>query len=161
MTTEINAAKSAGMTPAFADFSNELSEETKIELQELGVTVTADMTEAEAAEIIEAKEVQEEPEPQSVMAVALNTDIKNLAAVVGLAYESTDTPDEILAAIADELEAQIDEAENNPQALSTLMGYFHQLSSLDAQLDEIKHGETKLFSAMDMMAHKNREEFGF
>ena len=119
------------------------------------------MTEAEAAEIIEAKEVQEEPEPQSVMAVALNTDIKNLAAVVGLAYESTDTPDEILAAIADELEAQIDEAENNPQALSTLMGYFHQLSSLDAQLDEIKDGETKLFSAMDMMAHKNREEFGF
>lgn len=91
----------------------------------------------------------------------LENDLQDLAESVGLSYESTDTPDEIIAAIAEELEAQIDDAETNPQALSTLMGYYHQLNNLDALLDEIRQEEAKLNSFMNAPADIGREEFGF
>ncbi len=73
----------------------------------------------------------------------VDKNIKNLASAIGLSYERTDTPDEILLAIEDELQAQIDEAEENPQELSALMGYYRQLHTLDKILDEIE--ETKEF----------------
>lgn len=166
MTTEINATQSAQLKTASAGTgtTEELSEETKRQLEALGITATAGMTEAEAQEMIdEAREEKAEngAAPAAAGATEISYDIKTLASVVGLSYEDTDTPDDILAAIADELEAQIDEAENNPQALSTLMGYYQRLSSLDAQLDEIQHGESKLFAAMDFMANSNKKELGF
>ncbi len=91
----------------------------------------------------------------------LENDLQDLAGTIGLSYESTDTPDEIIAAIAEELEAQIDEAETNPQALSTLMGYYHQLNNLDARLEEIKREESILYSSMNMLPRKNEVVFGF
>ena len=165
MTTEINATQAAQVktSKAGANTTEELSEETKRQLEALGITATEGMTEAEAQEIIEEAE-QERNTNIGVAApgvTEVSTDIKTFAAVVGLSYEDSATPDEILIAIAEELEAQIDDAENNPQALSTLMGYYHRLSALDAQLDEIQHGESKLFAAMDFMANSNKKEFGF
>lgn len=165
MTTEINAAqKVQAQTNVGFEEVEELSNETKRQLETLGITVTAGMTEAEAQELIdEAKEdtFTKLPVQPKNGAVEINTDIKNLANVVGLSYEDDDTPDEILTRIAEEIEAQIDDAENNPQALSTLMGYYHQLSSLDAQLDAIRSGENKIYAAMDLLAHSNRKQFGF
>lgn len=143
MTTEFDAAGTARMKTSILNFKeNKFREETKDTVEEQEAKFT---------------NIQSE----TTQTIALNSDIKNLAAVIGLSYENTDTPEEIIAALADELEAQIDESENNPQALSMLMGYYNKLNSLDAQLDKIKHGETKLFSTMDMIAQKNREEFGF
>lgn len=166
MTTEINATQSVQAKKANAGFNDveELSDETKNQLEALGITVTAGMTEAEAQELIEESK-EESFEKTSVQqkpgAVEISTDIKNLASVIGLSYEDDDTPDEILTRIAEEIEAQIDDAENNPQALSTLMGYYHQLSSLDAQLDAVQSGENKLYAAMDLLANSNRKQFGF
>lgn len=163
MTTEINAAQTVQLKKNNAGF-DELSDETKRQLEALGITVTAGMSEAEAQEIIEEKMYENSPE-SSVKpkngAIEINSDIKNLAAVVGLSYEDDDTPDEILTRIAEEIEAQIDDAENNPQALSTLMGYYHKLSDLDAQLDALQYGESKIYAAMDLMAASNKKQFGF
>ena len=164
MTTEINAAQAAQLGHA-NNSRAELSEETIKKLQEFGIAATASMTEAEAEEIIKEMEDKQE-EQENIYNNALgekeiNNDIKNLASAVGLSCDANEEPEEILVAIAEEIEAQIDDAENNPQALSTLMGYYNKLSVLDAQLEEIHSGAKKLFSAMDVMANKNREEFGF
>ena len=91
----------------------------------------------------------------------LENDLQDLADAIGFSYESTETHDEIIAAIAEELEAQIDDAETNPQALSTLMGYYHQLNNLDALLDEIKQEEAKLYSFTEMYSETDSKEFGF
>jgi uncharacterized phage infection (PIP) family protein YhgE len=163
MTTEINAAQAAQLGRA-NNSPAELSEETLRKLQEFGISAAANMTEAEAEEIIQEME-DEQKEPEKIYNTLgekeINNDIKNLASAVGLRCEANEEPEEILVAIAEEIEAQIDDAENNPQALSTLMGYYNKLSVLDAQLEGIHSGAKKLFSAMDVMANKNREEFGF
>lgn len=93
--------------------------------------------------------------------IKLENDLQDLADALGFSYESTRTHDEIIAAIAEELEAQIDDAETNPQALSTLMGYYHQLNNLDALLDEIRQEEDNFNSFMNMPTNTGREEFGF
>lgn len=165
MTTEINAANSAQVKTNSIGTAKteELSDETKRQLEALGISVTTGMTEAEAQELID--EAQEDDElfkaPQAADSFEVSSDIKTLASVVGLSYEDNDSADEILVRIAEELEAQIDDAENNPQALSTLMGYYHKLSDLDAQLDAVQQGQSKLFNAMDLMAANNRKQFGF
>ncbi|MBR6099219.1 hypothetical protein IKP85_05675 [bacterium] len=138
MTTETNAAHAASFSVAKTAFesTNVITEESEDKIKEL-------------------KESMNQSE------LKVSNDIKSLAEDVGLSCEATDTPDEIIAAIADELEAQIDDAENNPQALSTLMGYYSRLNSLDQQLDEIYCRADEMFSARDMYTVKNREEFGF
>jgi len=165
MTTEINATKSSQVKATKVEVkTEELSEETKQQLAALGITAEEGMTEEKAKELIEEARMEEAdklaPE-QEAGVMEISADIKNLASVVGLSYEDNATPDDILIAIAEELEAQIDESENNPQALSTLMSYYHTLNSLDAQLDAVYQGESKLFNAMELMAANNRKQFGF
>lgn len=63
--------------------------------------------------------------------------IRLLADEVGLSYEETTLPEEIILALSDELEAQIDNSEDNPTALSELMGLYHKLDALDEALDYI------------------------
>lgn len=163
MTTEINAAQAAQVQAAAGVPVEELREETKQELEALGIVAIEGMTEAEAQIIIEeARAEQEDIAPQQAAGRAeINSDIKNLATIVGISYEDKSPPEEILVAIAEELEAQIDEAEGNPKELSTLMGFYRRLSALDAQLDELQGGQAKLFAAMDLAAKDNREAFGF
>ena len=84
----------------------------------------------------------------------VKTDIKNLAKIFGLKYECDEAPFEILFAIEEELEAQIDEAEENPQELSTLMAYMHKLNSLDAILNEIYEVEA-MFKPTQLIKGKN------
>ena len=84
----------------------------------------------------------------------LEKDIKNLARTIGLKYESEDSDDEIILAIAEELEAQIDDAEGNPQELSTLMMYMHKLNSLDERLRELNEVEDAVgdFAGFDVQS---------
>ena len=138
MTTKINTVSAVSVDVANASFGVKV--------------VNKDVEEDKTTELKESVNLNE---------LKVSNDIKNLAADVGLSYEDTDTPDEIIAAIEDELQAQIDDAENNPQALSTLMGYYGRLNMLDKQLDELYDDAEELFSAMDMLTGKNREEFGF
>lgn len=78
-------------------------------------------------------------------------ELKTLAGQIGVVYSERETPEEILTRIAEELEAQIDEAENNPQELSTLMGYFNKLKGIDAMLDEINSVRNNIYTAMDLV----------
>ncbi len=84
----------------------------------------------------------------------LEKDIKNLARTIGLKYENEDSDDEIILAIAEELEAQIDDAEGNPQELSTLMMYLHKLNSLDERLRELNEVENAVedFAGFDVQS---------
>jgi hypothetical protein len=165
MTTEINSAQAAQMSGGIFGANEEISQETREELDALGIAITPGMTETQAREKIEEVrfedyDTEDDTTSQSVGNIELKSDIKNLASAIGISYQDTDTPDEIIIAISEELEAQIDEAENNPQALSTLMGYYRKLSSLDEQLDAVKSGQNKIFDAMDLLSANNRKEFG-
>ena len=140
----------------------ELSTATKKELEALGIPVTEGMTEAEAQEKIQEAKLQkqaavgeEAPSEAEIMA-----DVKTLASQIGVVYSDSDNTEEILANIADELEAQIDEAENNPNELSTLMGYFNKLKDLDTVFDEMQSVQETIYAAMDMVAAKNKKEHG-
>ena len=88
----------------------------------------------------------------------VRADLENLAAVIGLSYEKSDTPDEIMMAIEEELQAQIDEAEENPKELSVLMGYYHRLDALDSLLEEIEQTEIEVKS-INNLSFQKREDF--
>ena len=71
----------------------------------------------------------------------VNADIKNLASKFGLRYDVEDTADEIIFALTEEIEAQIDESEENPKELSILMSYMHRLENLSDRLNELREIE--------------------
>ncbi len=163
MTSEIKSATAAqaqAITPKTSE--TDLSETTRKELEALGITVTEGMTASQAREKI--REVRAE-EAQGVVGglsgeAEVTSDIKTLAATIGLAVADDTSTEDILEEIAEELEAQIDEAEGNPQELSTLMGYFRQLSKLDAEYTVIQEGQAKLFNAMELVSRANKQDMG-
>lgn len=163
---EINAINATEVQTSALDVQaeeeEELSTATKKELEALGIPVTEGMTEAEAQEKIQEAKLQKQaavgedaPSEAEIMA-----DVKTLASQIGVVYSDSDDTEEILANIADELEAQIDEAENNPNELSTLMGYFNKLKDLDTVFDEMQSVQETIYAAMDMVAAKNKKEHG-
>ena len=163
MTSEIKsatAAQSQAITPKTSE--TDLSETTRKELEALGIPVTEGMTEAQAREKIqEARAEQAQGIVGGLSGEAeVTSDIKTLAATIGLTIEDDSSAEDILEEIAEELEAQIDEAEGNPQELSTLMGYFRQLSKLDAEYTVIQEGQAKLFNAMELVSRANKQDMG-
>lgn len=146
-----------------AEEEDELSTSTKKELEALGIPVTEGMTESQAQQKIQEARLQKQAEAgiqPDVSEAELMADVKTLAGNIGVAYSESDDTEEILINIANELEAQIDEAENNPQELSTLMGYFNQLKNLDTVFEEMQSVQTAIYAAMDMVAAKNKQEHG-
>ena len=144
-----------------AEEEDELSTSTKKELEALGIPVTERMTESQAQQKIQEARLQKQAEAgiqPDVSEAELMADVKTLAGNIGVAYSESDDTEEILINIANELEAQIDEAENNPQELSTLMGYFNQLKNLDTVFEEMQSVQTAIYAAMDMVAAKNKQE---
>lgn len=162
MTTEVESVSVAKSRARFAQTTTEeLSESTKKELQALGITPEEGMTEAQAQAKIQEARMEKFLNRDTATEVEITSDIKNLAATIGLSIDEGTSTDEILVQIAEELEAQVDEAEGNPQELSALMGYFKQLSNLDAQYSDIQRGQSKLFNAMELISQNNKQEFGF
>ena len=146
-----------------AEEEDELSTSTKKELEALGIPVTEGMTEAQAQQKIQEARLQKQAEAgiqPDVSEAELMADVKTLAGNIGVAYSDSDDTEEILINIANELEAQIDDAENNPQELSTLMGYFNQLKNLDTVFEEMQTVQSAIYSAMDLVATKNKQEHG-
>ncbi len=165
--TQINSINAADTQTAAlgvqAEEEDELSTSTKKELEALGIPVTEGMTESQAQQKIQEARLQKQAEAgiqPDVSEAELMADVKTLAGNIGVAYSESDDTEEILINIANELEAQIDEAENNPQELSTLMGYFNQLKNLDTVFEEMQSVQTAIYAAMDMVATKNKQEHG-
>ncbi len=163
--TQINSINAADTQTAAlgvqAEEEDELSTSTKKELEALGIPVTEGMTESQAQQKIQEARLQKQAEAgiqPDVSEAELMADVKTLAGNIGVAYSESDDTEEILINIANELEAQIDEAENNPQELSTLMGYFNQLKNLDTVFEEMQSVQTAIYAAMDMVAAKNKQE---
>ena len=163
--TQINSINAADTQTAAlgvqAEEEDELSTSTKKELEALGIPVTEGMTESQAQQKIQEARLQKQAEAGIQLDVSeaeLMADVKTLAGNIGVAYSESDDTEEILINIANELEAQIDEAENNPQELSTLMGYFNQLKNLDTVFEEMQSVQTAIYAAMDMVAAKNKQE---
>ena len=156
--TQETQASALGTT---AEETEELSESTKMQLEALGITVTEGMTEAQAQEKIEqAKRQKAQQAGTPASETEVTADIKNLASAIGISYEDTTDPQEILTRIAEELEAQIDEAAENPQELNNLMRYYRELTSLDAEYDDIQKGQAKIYSALNMISESNKKAFG-
>ena len=163
MTSEITSATAAQAQAITSKTSEtDLSETTRKELEALGITVTDGMTEAQAREKIREARAEQAQEIVGGLSgeAEVTSDIKTLAVTIGLTVSDDATAEDILEEIAEELEAQIDEAEGNPQELSTLMGYFRQLSKLDAEYTDIQEGQAKLFNAMELVSRANKQDMG-
>ena len=165
MTSEIKSAGAAQVQAQIASgktSESELSATTKKELEALGIPAEEGMTEAQAqTKIREARAEQAQRQGFSGTRMAeVTSDIKSLAATLGLSIEDDESVEDILVEISEELEAQIDEAEGNPQELSALMGYFRKLSALDVEYTTIQQGQAKLFNAMEMISQTNKQELG-
>ena len=163
MTSEITSATAAQAQAITSKTSEtDLSETTRKELEALGITVTDGMTEAQAREKIRVARAEQAQEIVGGLSgeAEVTSDIKTLAVTIGLTVSDDATAEDILEEIAEELEAQIDEAEGNPQELSTLMGYFRQLSKLDAEYTDIQEGQAKLFNAMELVSRANKQDMG-
>ncbi len=138
-----------------------LSETTQKELEALGIPVTEGMTETQAQQKIQEVKLQQQSTEGQITETELMADIKTLASQIGVVYSEYEDTEEILVNIAEELEAQIDEAEHNPQELSTLMGYFNRLKGLDTLFDEINSVQNKIYTAMDIVATNKKQELRF
>lgn len=159
----VNAVQTQTSALSTETDEDELSSATKSELEALGIPITDGMTEAEAQEKIQEAKLEKQAEMGAQPAATeteLMADVKTLAGEMGVAYSDTDDTETIITNIAAELEAQIDEAENNPQELSVLVGYFNQLKNLDETFDEIQTVQEKIFAAMNFAATKNKQEHG-
>ncbi len=159
--SSINSNEVVAAQASQAQGTEELSESTKRQLEALGITVTAGMTEAQAQAKIEEAKQQAAMTGTVESETEVTADIKTLALAVGVVYEDDTSPQEILTKIADELEAQVDEAAENPQVLNTLMSYYRQLADLDAEYDDIQKGQAKIFAALNLISEKNKQEHGF
>jgi len=160
----INAADKQVAMLGMQPEENLLSETTQKELEALGIPVTEGMTEAQAQQkILEVKQERQALQAENELPtdVELMADVKTLAGQIGVAYSEDQDTEEILINISEELEAQIDDAENNPQELSTLMGYFNRLKGLDSLFDEIQDVQNKIYTAMDIVATSKKRAHGF
>lgn len=158
----VNAAQTQAAALGAQEETDELSASTKKQLEALGITVTDGMTESEAQQKIQQARLERQAQEGAQMPseTELMADIKTLAGQIGVVYSDSDDTEAILASIGEELEAQIDESENNPQELSTLMGYFNQLRTLDTTYDEIQSVQDKIYAAMDLVSQGRKQALG-
>lgn len=157
--SSVNAGSTAASESAVK--KSTLSNETKSRLEELGITYTEGMTEAEAsAKIKEAEAQQGAPgQNQEESSSDILSEAKSLAELMGVAVTSDDV-DEILDDIGAELEVMLEEAEKNPANLSQLSSYLTQLTSLDERYDYLVNQQENLFAAMNMVSTNNKISLG-
>ena len=151
--SSVNATSNAASSDTSVKKSS-LSDSTKSKLEALGITATDDMTESEALALIAAAKQENQGEQNSSESEILS-EAKTLASAVGISVSSDDTS-EILDAIGNELEALLEDAENNPSILPQLSNYLSQLSSLDSRYDTI----LTTYAAMDVISNNNKLAHG-
>jgi len=169
MTTSINSVN-AGSTAASESVvkKSSLSDSTKRELEALGITATDGMTESQARQKInDAKNdkgadtgAEQQNDKQNASETEILSDAKTLAAEVGVTVASDADISEILDDISNELEAMLEEAENNPGILSVISSYLSELTSLDDQYDSLQNFQTNMYSSMEMRATNNKLALG-
>lgn len=157
--SSVNATSNAASSDTSVKKSS-LSDSTKSKLEALGITATDDMTESEALALIAAAKQENQGESnnqgeQNSSESEILSEAKSLASAVGISVSSDDTS-EILDAIGNELEALLEDAENNPSILPQLSNYLSQLSSLDSRYDTI----LTTYAAMDVISNNNKLAHG-
>lgn len=165
MTTSISSvnAGSAAASEAVGKKTSTLSDSTKAELEALGIEETDGMTEAQAQVLIAQAQQQQTSQDQGGSQDSesdILAEAKTLAASVGVAVSDDDDTDEILNAIADELEGMLEEAENNPAVLSQLSSYLSQLTGLDERYDYLESSMASMYAAMEMVSTNNKIAHG-
>lgn len=165
MTTSISSVNAGSMAASEAlTQKSELSNQTKSQLQALGIEVTDGMTETEA----QAKIAQAQSEKQNQQGGQNNneteseflSEAKTLAASVGVSVSNDADVSEILDDIAVELEAMLEEAENNPSILAQLSDYLSQLTSLDSRYNSAQSSRSGMYAAMEMVSTNNKIALG-
>ena len=166
MTTSISAV-SAGSSSASESIAKKssLSSETKVRLEALGITATDGMTESQAQAKIAEAEAQQNAQNQNNQQgnsseAELLSEAKSLASSVGVSVASDADLSEILDDIGAELEAMLEDAENNPSVLSQLSNYLSQLSSLDSRYNSLQNAQASMYSAMNMISTNNKISLG-
>ncbi|MGN0031031.1 MAG: hypothetical protein ACI37Q_03655 [Candidatus Gastranaerophilaceae bacterium] len=158
MTTSVSSVN-AGATAASESSvkKSSLSDSTKSKLAQLGIEETQGMTESEAQSKIRKAEREKQAREQredydNASEGEIRTEAKSLATAVGVSLSDDDDISEMLNAIGDKLESQLEEAENNPAVLSQLSVYLSKLKSLDNRYDSISN----MYSAMNMISTNNK-----
>ena len=164
MTTSINSvnAGSSAASEVVAKKS-QLSDSTKKELEALGITVTDDMSEYEAQQLIRTK-AESNPQNNDGQGNSSEYEVlssaKTLASALGISVADDAEVSDVLDEIGAEIEALLESAENNPSILSTVSGYLTQLTGLDEEYDNIVALRENYNNAMDMIATNKKLALG-
>lgn len=167
MTTSINSVNAGTQAASeVAAKTSSLSDSTKRELEALGITATDGMTESQARQKINNAKNEKEADSGAGQQGGnqseseLLADAKTLASEIGVSVASDADISEILDDISIELEAMLEEAENNPGMLSIISSYLTELSNLDEQYDSLQSFQTNMYSSMEMTATNNKLALG-
>lgn len=167
MTTSINSvnAGSSAATETIKKKSN-LSDNTKKELEALGINATDDMSEAEAQSKISKAKQEKQSGNQNTKGnenhseFEVKSDAKNLASKLGLCVSDDADVEDILNDIGYEIEDMLSQAEKNPSILSTISQYLSELVDLDEQYENITTLQRDYNNAMNMIATNNKISLG-
>lgn len=164
MTTSISSVNTGAATTATSSTQKKssLSEETKKKLEALGITVTDDMTESQAASLInqaQQKDSQQGGEKQDSKS-DIRAEAKTLAESIGIAVSDDAETDDILNDIGQEIELMLEDAENNPSVLSSLSSYLSELTNLDERYETLEAKQESMFAAMETIGDNKKLALG-
>lgn len=145
---------------------SQLSDNTKKELEALGITVTDDMSEYEAQQLVKAR-TENNQQGTSGQERGNNTteyevlsSAKTLASSLGISVSDDADVEDVLDDIGAEIEALLESAEGNPSILATVSGYLNELNGLDEEYDNIIALRENYDNAMDMIATNKKLTLG-
>ncbi len=164
MTTSISSINTEAATTATSSTQKKssLSEETKKKLEALGITVTDDMTESQAATLInqaQQENFQQGGEKQDTKS-DIRAEAKTLAESIGIAVSDDAETDDILNDIGQEIELMLEDAENNPSVLSSLSSYLSELTNLDERYETLEAKQESMFAAMETIGDNKKLALG-
>lgn len=166
MTTSISGVNAGSVSASSSSNqkTSSLSEETKRKLEALGITVTDNMTESQAASLINSAQQKENDNSQNGQRQDSQSDVradaKSLAQSMGISVSEDADADEILNDIGEQIEVMLEGAEKNPSILSTISSYLSELTNLDDRYETLQSQQQAVFAALDTVSNNNKLALG-
>ena len=139
----------------------DLTEDTKRELESLGISATEDMTESEAqSKIAQAKEEEkakaEEDIPKSSNMPSILNKIKILAEKLGVPYSNNEEVDTVLEKIKYFIYAVRPQIQEDEEQLRLLEDCNNEYINLKAEFETARNFQIEMYNSVDIAATNNK-----
>jgi hypothetical protein len=162
MTDAINAVNSSSQASS-NDSSTAITDDTKKELQALGLDPSKYTTEAQAEQAITQAQSQQQQGAQKSGGSnigTIKTEVQGLASKMGVSIGTNDKMSDILSKISDKLGDLQSSAGNDPTKLSQFNSYQSQYTSISSELSQMEASRSKITNGLDQMADSNKKALG-